>query len=117
MTAYRLGDLVLDRADDGIWAAPLPTGPIMLLQGISPVILELVAEAPDPVTAGEVLERLVELVDDAPEDAQALVAAHLAELCAHGVLEAVEDDAAVPDGAPGSDETPGSGEAPERGRA
>ena len=37
MTAhrYRLGDVVIDRVEDDVWIAPLPSGPIMLLQGVS----------------------------------------------------------------------------------
>lgn len=95
MTAhrYRLGDVVIDRVEDDVWIAPLPSGPIMLLQGISPLVVDVLTAAGSPLTSHEVLEGLRGLVADVPTDAEAIVTAHLVDLAEHGVLEAVADDA------------------------
>ena len=95
MTAhrYRLGDVVIDRVEDEAWVAPLPSGPIMLLQGVSPLVVDVLTAAGSPLTSHEVLEGLRGLVADVPADAEAIVTAHLVDLAEHGVLEAVADDA------------------------
>ena len=95
MTAhrYRLGDVVIDRVEDAVWIAPLPSGPIMLLQGVSPLVVDVLAAADSPLTPSEVLEGLRALVADVPADAEAIVAVHLTDLAEHGVLEAVADGA------------------------
>lgn len=95
MTAhrYQLGDVVIDRVEDDVWIAPLPSGPIMLLQGVSPLVVDVLAAATAPVTVEEVLGGLRALVADVPADAESIIAAHLTDLAEHGVLEAVLDEA------------------------
>lgn len=83
---YQVSTIAHHTADASEWVAALPHGPITELTGIGPLILAIVQDAEAPMSAADVTADLRELVPDAPEDAEAVVAAFLQDLAQLGVL-------------------------------
>lgn len=90
-TRYRALPFAIDEHEGDVWAAPLPDGPMMNLQGIAVLILDLLAEAKSPCGVAEIAGRLREHVADAPPAAEAevLVGDFLERLCALRMAERV----------------------------
>jgi hypothetical protein len=81
--------VVVEDRDDGVvvYLAPLPDGPVQVLNGVGSLIW-LAATATDrPV---EVVERVAELVDRPPDTIRADVNSFVANLVAAGLLERLD---------------------------
>lgn len=92
MTAvrYRLGRVARETAPDGVvWVAAIPHGPISALDGVGPLVLDVLDEADGPLGADEVTAVLLEHLEGMPDGAGELVAGFLAQLAELGVVEAV----------------------------
>lgn len=84
---YRLVDIVFepDTADPTVlWVAPVPQGPAARLEGVGPLIIELLMER--PLSVDQLLQQLHELIPDMPPDADATVHAFLDSLVTSGIL-------------------------------
>jgi hypothetical protein len=81
---YRLGpDVGLEESDGSIYVAPLPGGPILVLEGVAALIF---TEA----TAGDrehLADRVSSQVDGPPDEIQAHVTAFVDTLVSRGILE------------------------------
>lgn len=70
-------------SDDTVYAAPLPDGPIVVLDGVAALIwFEAVAGE-----RGTIAERVAATTDVAPDAIRAEVEAFVADLVARGLLE------------------------------
>lgn len=80
--------------DDGAgrWVAPFPAGPISLLSGVGPLVLDLLAEGDEPIGTGALTARLREEIADAQPDSEAIVIGFCEELAAMGLMERLGDD-------------------------
>lgn len=90
MTAYVRAPFAVEEDEDGLWAAPLPAGPVTRLTGAAPLILELVpdpaADASDGIDAAQVAEALRLAYEDVPGDLEAVVEQFLDERAAGGFI-------------------------------
>lgn len=104
--AWRPRPLVRERAEGGLWAGPLPDGPIVQLDDMAALLLETLLEATADaatragststgggargVAAAEVLARLDRVLEDVPDDAEATLEGFFAQLAACGLVEELE---------------------------
>ncbi|MCS6711614.1 hypothetical protein JSY14_06075 [Brachybacterium sp. EF45031] len=79
-----------DDPQGGRWIAPMPDGPIGRLEGIGPLLLDVLAEAGEPLDAAELTRRLRTYVPDAPDDAEQIVEEFLPLMARLGVVTAEE---------------------------
>lgn len=94
MTRYRLRPVVSDWDGEDLWVGALPHGPILRVQGIGVLVLDLLASDPgNAPTPADLADRVREELDDVPEDAETDIAAFLAGLETGGILDVVRDDA------------------------
>jgi acetolactate synthase small subunit len=91
VTRYRLRPHTIDRAEDHLWIAPLPEGPITRIEGAGVQILHVLEEQPElaAVTAAEVAAFLREHIEEIPDGAELQIAAFLKELDQAGIIETV----------------------------
>lgn len=68
------------------WVAGLPHGPIMMMEGIGALVLQVIETVDEPITATQVTALLREYVEDMPADAQATIEVFLADLVECGIL-------------------------------
>ena len=101
MTRYRRLPLVREDSDEVTWVAALPVGPMVRLAGIGPLVLDLVPTEGPAVDVRGITEALRQLLGEVPSDAEHQVAALLAQLAGHGLVEVAEP--------PASQEKPGAG--------
>ena len=81
--------VVEDRDEDGVvvYLAPLPDGPVQVLNGVGSLIW---LEATSTDTPVDVVERVAALVDRPPDTIRADVDSFLADLVAAGLLERLD---------------------------
>lgn len=86
---YRVGLLAIEEDASGIWVAPIPDGPIVRVDGIGPLILELLSAHAEGCTLAELTAAVRQAVPDAPDaaEAEALVGAFLEQLASLHVIE------------------------------
>lgn len=115
---WRPRPLVREQAKGGLWAGPLPDGPIVQLDEMAALLLETLLEATASadayrrrsgaegearaVSAAEVLTLLDGVLEDVPDDAEATLEGFFAQLAASGLVEELDSSAQpVPDAATG----------------
>ena len=90
MTRYRLRPVVSDWDGEDLWVGALPHGPILRVQGIGALVLDLLSLDPgDAWSAADLVARLRAELTEVPEDAEDALAAFLAGLETGGILEPV----------------------------
>lgn len=80
MIRYRLAPHAAEDTEQGRWVAAFPAGPIVLLEGTGPLLLDLLAARPDGATAEQLTDAVRACVDRAPADLGTIVAAFCEEL-------------------------------------
>lgn len=88
---YRLADVVHEPDTDDpsvLWVAPVPEGPAARLDGVGPLIIELLLERPR--SAPELLQEMRAIIPDIPADADETVCAFLDSLVDSGILTTQE---------------------------
>lgn len=80
MTRYRLAPHAAEDTEQGRWVAPFPGGPIVLVEGTGPLLLDLLADSPEGATAEQLTAAVRATVDHAPADTGTVVAAFCEEL-------------------------------------
>lgn len=92
MTAvHRVADIVLEPDSDDptvLWVAPVPDGPAARLDGVGPLIVELLIERPR--SAEDLLQEMRTILGEIPADAGDTVRAFLDSLLAAGILTTQE---------------------------
>lgn len=86
-TVYRLADIVYEPDIDdpcALWVAPVPQGPVARLDGVGPLIIELLLESPK--STDELLQEMRATIPDMPSDADETVRAFLDSLVGSGIL-------------------------------
>lgn len=86
---YRVGLLAIEEDASGTWVAPIPDGPIVRVDGIGPLILELLSAHAEGCTLAGLTAAVRQAVPDAPDaaEAEALVGAFLEQLASLHVIE------------------------------
>ena len=86
-TVYRLADIVYEPAIDdprALWVAPVPEGPVARLDGVGPLIIDLLMES--PMSTDELLQQMRATLPDIPADADETVRTFLDSLVDSGIL-------------------------------
>lgn len=86
-TVYRLASIVHEPDIDdprALWVAPVPEGPVARLDGVGPLIIDLLMESPK--SAPELLQAMRAMMPDMPSDADETVRAFLDSLVGSGIL-------------------------------
>ncbi|EYT48749.1 hypothetical protein [Brachybacterium muris] len=90
MTVYRTVPAAAEDDATGRWVGAFPAGPIVHLQGAAPLILDVLEDAPGALSVSGTCAVLRELLEDVPEDLDAVVADFLEELAGLGLLSRQE---------------------------
>lgn len=92
--AWRSRPLVREHDGRALWAGPLPDGPIVRLDDMAALLLDTLVEETTPgegegaaMTSGEILDRLRDVLEAPPADAEAVVERFFADLEAVGLAE------------------------------
>lgn len=89
---YRLADVVHEPDTDDpevLWVAPVPDGPAAKLDGVGPLLFELLMDGPG--SAESLVQELRALIPDMPPEAVDAVTAFLESLLGAGILELQEE--------------------------
>lgn len=86
-TVYRLADIVYEPDIDdprALWVAPVPEGPVARLDGVGPLIIDLLMES--PMSTDELLQQMRATLPDIPANADETVRTFLDSLVDSGIL-------------------------------
>lgn len=92
MTAYIALPHAAEDTEDGRWVCAFPSGPMVQLTGIAPVILDCLPPQEPGLDAEQIVQLLRAEIDDVPPDASAQVAGFLEGMESHGLVRRAQEE-------------------------